>query len=199
MRTHIRTDKDIHNLLHPPLLALVSTLLPRFFQGPQKLLLQLLCLANTKSTDPHLHITVACAGLEAVVVGGELLPEEFCLDFGEVFGRVLLHEGCHLLAAESIGMTSLLSVVPDTNGVNKYVATFEKEGRKKRTHFGAKGMDDYTLTHDKEQRARYRERHGKDLETGDPTRAGYLSYYILWGPSTSIRSNVAAYKRKFGL
>lgn len=97
-------------------------------------------------------------------------------------------------------MASLLSVTPDTNGVNKYVATFMTEaGRKKRTHFGAAGMDDYTLKKDKEQRRLYRERHRKDLETSDPTRAGYLSYYILWGPTTSVRSNVAAYKRKFGL
>jgi hypothetical protein len=60
-------------------------------------------------------------------------------------------------------------------------------------------MDDYTLTHDKQQRSRYRERHKKDLKTGDPTRAGYLSYYILWGSSTSVRENVRAYKSRFHL
>jgi hypothetical protein len=60
-------------------------------------------------------------------------------------------------------------------------------------------MADYTLTGDKERRRLYRERHRKDLETGDPTRAGFLSYYILWGDSTSVRANVAAYKRKFSL
>jgi len=59
-------------------------------------------------------------------------------------------------------------------------------------------MDDYTLTHDKSQRERYMARHKKDL-MGDPTRPGYLSYYILWGPSTSIRANIAAYKRHFRL
>jgi hypothetical protein len=97
-------------------------------------------------------------------------------------------------------MTSLVSVVKATDGVHKYVATFEKEnGREKKTAFGAAGMDDYTLTRDKEQRRLYRERHAKDLKTGDPTRAGFLSYYLLWGDSTSLRTNVAAYKRKFGL
>jgi len=97
-------------------------------------------------------------------------------------------------------MTSLLSVVKANDGVHKYVATFETEGgRKKRTAFGAAGMDDYTLKRDKEQRRLYRERHKKDLETGDPTRAGFLSYYILWGDSTSLRANIAAYKRKFSL
>jgi hypothetical protein len=58
-------------------------------------------------------------------------------------------------------------------------------------------MDDYTLTKDKEQRARYRSRHKKDLKTGDPTKAGYLSYYILWGDSTSVRTNISSYKKRF--
>jgi hypothetical protein len=60
-------------------------------------------------------------------------------------------------------------------------------------------MDDYTLTKDKEQRDRYRERHRKDLLTNDPTRAGFLSYYVLWGDSTSFKSNLASYKRRFNL
>ena len=80
------------------------------------------------------------------------------------------------------------------------MAIFEQEnGRKKTTHFGAAGMDDYTKTHDKDQRERYKTRHAKDLETGDPTRAGLLSYYILWGESTSMKTNIASYKKKFNL
>ncbi len=80
----------------------------------------------------------------------------------------------------------------------KYMAVFEIDGRKKTTHFGSAGMDDYTKTKDKEQRKRYRQRHKKDLTTRDPTRAGYLSYYILWGESSSVRTNIATYKRRFG-
>jgi hypothetical protein len=30
-------------------------------------------------------------------------------------------------------------------------------------------------------------------------RAGYLSYYILWGDSTSMKKNIASYKKKFDL
>jgi len=60
-------------------------------------------------------------------------------------------------------------------------------------------MDDYTLTHDKDQRDRYRQRHEKDLETRDPTKAGYLSYYLLWGDSTSLQSNIQKFKQKFHL
>ena len=94
----------------------------------------------------------------------------------------------------------LLSVSPSSKPDKKFMASFETDtGRKKTTHFGAKGMDDYTKTHDKEQRERYRTRHEKDLKTGDPTKAGFLSYYLLWGDSTSLQSNIAAYKKKFSL
>jgi hypothetical protein len=95
----------------------------------------------------------------------------------------------------------LIDLVKSPKPDKKFRAVFvdEKTGRKRQTDFGAKGYDDYTLTHDKEQRERYRERHKKDLKTGDETRAGYLSYDILWGDSTSIQKNLAAYKSKFHL
>lgn len=94
----------------------------------------------------------------------------------------------------------LLSITQSSKPDKKLMAVFEQDnGRKKTTHFGASGMDDYTRTHDKAQRDRYRTRHAKDLRTGDPTRAGHLSYYILWGDSTSVQSNIVAYKRRFNL
>jgi hypothetical protein len=81
------------------------------------------------------------------------------------------------------------------DGKHKWIAHF-KDGRM--TRFGAVGMDDYTITKDEEQRKRYRARHKKDLDTNDPYRAGYLSYYILWGDSTSIKENVKEYNKRFG-
>jgi len=93
----------------------------------------------------------------------------------------------------------LVSITPSTKPDKKYMAIFDKEGRRKTTHFGSKGMDDYLHTHDKDQRDRYRTRHKKDLMTRDPTRAGFLSYYILWGDSTSLRQNISDYKQRFGL
>lgn len=94
----------------------------------------------------------------------------------------------------------LLRVVQSTNPHRKWMAVFQKDnGREKTTHFGSKGMDDYTLTKDKEQRERYRSRHKKDLETNDPSRAGFLSYYLLWGDSTSLQTNLASYRKKFNL
>jgi len=94
-------------------------------------------------------------------------------------------------------MTKLTIKKSDKSG-KKYMAVFVKDnGRSKKTYFGQAGMDDYTITKDKEQRARYRKRHQKDLQTKDPTRAGYLARFILWGDSTSIRENIKNYKRKF--
>lgn len=95
----------------------------------------------------------------------------------------------------------LLGILDSSKPDKKLMAVFENEDtkRKKTVHFGAKGMDDYTITKDKEQRERYRERHKKDLETGDPTRAGFLSYEILWGASTSRAKNISDYKKRHGL
>jgi hypothetical protein len=92
----------------------------------------------------------------------------------------------------------LKSVKPANDGVHKYAAKFEN-GRSKTTKFGAAGMDDYTKTHDKEQRARYIQRHEKDLASHDPTRAGFLSRYILWGESTSMLENLRRYRSRFNL
>jgi hypothetical protein len=83
-----------------------------------------------------------------------------------------------------------------TDGKHKWVAHF-KDGRT--TRFGAHGMDDYTITHDKEQRDRYRKRHAKDLKTKDPHRAGFLSYFLLWGESTSLSTNLANYNIRFNI
>ena len=97
-------------------------------------------------------------------------------------------------------MVELIKLGPSPNPEKKLRATFKTDsGREKNTDFGARGMDDYTLTKSKEQRDRYRPRHQKDLETGDPTRAGFLSYYILWGPTTSRQENLRLYKQKYNL
>jgi hypothetical protein len=94
----------------------------------------------------------------------------------------------------------LVSITHSDKPGKKLKAVFlnPETGRNRTTHFGSAGMDDYTKTHDEAQRTRYRQRHAKDLK-GDPTRAGYLSYYCLWGDSTSLATNIAAYKRRFNL
>ena len=91
-----------------------------------------------------------------------------------------------------------LQILKSDNPKKKYKAIFTKpDGKTKTIHFGASGYDDYTTHNDKDRRDRYRKRHEKDLK-GDPMRAGYLSYYILWGDSTNIKTNIRAFKKQFG-
>jgi hypothetical protein len=80
------------------------------------------------------------------------------------------------------------------DGKHKWIAHFDTG---KKTKFGAYGMDDFTITNDEEQRERYRKRHQKDLKTNDPTRAGYLSYYVLWNLPT-IKESVEDFNKRFG-
>jgi hypothetical protein len=99
-----------------------------------------------------------------------------------------------------MGEYKLVSIRPSSKSSKKMMATFKnkKTGRESTTHFGAKGMDDYTIKKDKEQRTRYRNRHRGDNLT-NPRSPGALSWNVLWGSSTSKRANIASYKSKFGL
>jgi len=91
----------------------------------------------------------------------------------------------------------LLSVTPSQKPDKKLDAKFETDtGRTKVVSFGAKGMDDYTKTHDVEQRARYLKRHSKNEDWSKVDSPGALSRWILWGESTSLMQNIANYKRK---
>jgi Family of unknown function (DUF5754) len=93
----------------------------------------------------------------------------------------------------------LISIKPSTKPEKKYMATFEKDnGRTKTTHFGAAGMDDYTKTHNKEQKERYLQRHKKNEHWNDPTSAGALSRYVLWNKPT-VRESIADFKKHFNL
>ena len=81
----------------------------------------------------------------------------------------------------------------------KLMAVFTDDNNKKKTiHFGAKGMDDYTLTGNKDARSRYRARTKKVYDKAEPMSASRLSFEILWGDSTSIKKNIADYKKKYG-
>jgi len=80
----------------------------------------------------------------------------------------------------------------------KYMAIFTDDDNKKKTiHFGASGMDDYTLTGDKLARERYRTRTKKVYDKAKPMSASRLSYEIAWGNSTSIKKNISDYKKKY--
>ncbi len=89
-------------------------------------------------------------------------------------------------------------VKPYTGSAEKrYTATF-KDG--KIVHFGQRGGSTYIDHKDKEKRAAYIARHSKNGENwNNPKTAGALSRYLLWGDSTSLRTNIASFKRRFNL
>lgn len=91
----------------------------------------------------------------------------------------------------------LKSVKRSPNPAKKWRATFTDGDKEKNTDFGAAGMNDFTITKDEERRRLYRERHAKDLNTGDYTRAGFLSYYLLWNLPT-LTASIADFRRRFG-
>lgn len=98
----------------------------------------------------------------------------------------------------------LVKVVASEKKDKKYKAVFERtndsesKARTRTIHFGAVGYQDYTQHHDKERRAAYRKRHAKD-NIHQPDSAGSLSYWVLWGESTSFRDNLAAFRKRFGV
>ena len=92
----------------------------------------------------------------------------------------------------------LLKVEKSNRSGKKWVAIFDNNGRLKKTHFGSSGMNDFTLTGDTKARDRYWTRHHKDLATNDPTRAGFLSLFLLWNKPT-LEEAIKDYRIRFDL
>ena len=92
-----------------------------------------------------------------------------------------------------------LTIKKSTKAKKKYMAVFRDKGKIVRTtHFGARGMSDYTRHKDKTRKARYIKRHKKRENWNDKFSAGALSRYILWG-EPSLRESIKKYKRRFRL
>ena len=88
-------------------------------------------------------------------------------------------------------------IIKSPKAEKKWRATFvDRSGREKHTDFGDSSMEDFTQHKDEDRADAYRSRHKKDLETGDPTRAGFLSYYVLWS-HPSLRKGIEEYRRRF--
>ena len=92
----------------------------------------------------------------------------------------------------------LLSVKKSTAKGKKWTATFKEGEKEKMVHFGATGYTDYTKGATDEQRKSYRARH-RSGATARPDSANALSYYILWGDSRSLASNLKSFKNKYNL
>ena len=99
-------------------------------------------------------------------------------------------------------MSKPVSVVikKSTKPEKKMMAIFTLEnGKNKTVHFGQAGAPDYTITKNKEQRARYIARHRKNENWQSPMTAGSLAKHILWGESVALKTNISDYKKKFKL
>jgi len=94
----------------------------------------------------------------------------------------------------------LVSMTKSDRAGKKYKAVFKtNEGRSKTIHFGSSEYQDYTQHHDPIRRKAYIQRHRSREDWSVPDTAGSLSYHLLWGASTSIRENLASFRRKFGV
>ena len=100
----------------------------------------------------------------------------------------------------------LIKVVKSDKPLKKWTAFFKKDnGKEKKTHFGYYNIkdlkNDYTLHKDKERRERYRNRTRNQIKNPNttPLSPSYLSFYLLWGDSTSLNKNIQDYKKKFNL
>ena len=99
-------------------------------------------------------------------------------------------------------MIKLIKISKSKNNKKKFDAFFQIKDKFKKVSFGQAGANDYTITGDKEARARYRARHKKDLLTKNNKLgigAGALSYYVLWGDSKNIKENISDYIKRFNL
>jgi hypothetical protein len=83
----------------------------------------------------------------------------------------------------------------------KFKAIFyDGEGKKiKTTQFGDNRYQDYTQHKDKERRSKYRSRHKGNLSKGTYMSPSHLSFYLLWGDSSSFDTNIKKYKKMFKL
>ena len=93
----------------------------------------------------------------------------------------------------------LLTVGRSSIKNTKYTATFDLGDKTKQVHFGSKESSTYLDHHDKKKRENYIKRHTVRENFNDPLTAGSLSRWLLWGNTTSLRDNIAAFKNRFNL
>tara|TARA_R110000868_G_scaffold267137_1_gene526406 strand:- start:1258 stop:1533 length:276 start_codon:yes stop_codon:yes gene_type:complete len=88
-----------------------------------------------------------------------------------------------------------MKIEASTKEGKRYKATFESNGRT--VHFGSKNGSTYIDHKDKAKRAAYLSRHKVNEDWTDPYSPGALSRFLLWGDSTTLAANHAAYMKKF--
>lgn len=93
-----------------------------------------------------------------------------------------------------------VEIKPSTNKNKKFMAIFFDDNNKKikTTHFGSKGMSDFTIHKDKERKERYLKRHQKRENWNNPMTGGALSRWVLWNKPT-LKGSIRDYKKRFNL
>ena len=93
-----------------------------------------------------------------------------------------------------------VQIINSTRKEKKLMAKFYDDDRNKvkTTHFGAKGMSDYTKHKNNEQKELYISRHKSNENWDDYTTAGALSRYLLWN-KPGLSASFTDYLKRFNL
>lgn len=93
----------------------------------------------------------------------------------------------------------LLKIQRTPNEPKEFKAVFDVNGRTKTTRFGT--SSNFVLNPNKTttDRTNYIKRHQVNEDFNDPTSAGALSRFVLWGDSRSLKKNISAFKKRFRL
>ena len=95
-------------------------------------------------------------------------------------------------------MATKLKSITRTPGERKeFKAVFTVGDRTKTVRFGTASNYVLNKTKTSRDRANYIARHRVRENFNNPTSPGALSRYILWGESRSLKSNTAAFKKRF--
>jgi hypothetical protein len=70
---------------------------------------------------------------------------------------------------------------------------------RKKVNFGSRGSSTYLDHKDEAKRKAYLARHRVNENFNDPLTPGALSSHLLWGATTSLRENIALFKKRFNL
>ena len=89
------------------------------------------------------------------------------------------------------------SIKPSTRKNKKLMITFSNP--KKTIHFGSKNSKTFLDHHDTKKRENYILRHQVNENWNDPLTAGTLAFYLLWGSSTDLNTNLKKYLNHFNI
>lgn len=90
---------------------------------------------------------------------------------------------------------------PSDKKTKKWMVSYinPKTSRVKTINFGAKGMNDYTITGDDKAKKRYLLRHsGMGEDWNDPETAGFWSRWILWNKKT-LKASIKDTENRFNI